>query len=302
MTVLSGVCVAMSTAFDDSGEELDEGRLRNHIDSLVDAEVHGLVLSAGTGEFAYLSEAEKARITAIGVEQVAGRIPVIVQTSAITTKDTIENSRVAIDMGADALMVLPPYFEGPAEPGVMYHYEQLAAAVNIPIVLYNIPVHSGFDITPAIYRELISMDNIDYIKDSTGDLIRIQQLIGMGGRVPRRGRSTRAVGSDGGRGRMDLGRGECHATRVRIAMGPPSGSQIRRGAGAVGCDASSQPLFLGQQIRSGVQQCCESRNEHGRADRGAVSPSRPAHGERGSWCAAARGLETAGERSRVGVT
>ena len=173
----------MSTAFDDSGEELDEGRLRNHIDSLVDAGVHGLVLSAGTGEFAYLSEAEKARITVIGVEQVAGRIPVIVQTSAITTKDTIENSRMAIDMGADALMVLPPYFEGPAEPGVMYHYEQLADAVNIPIVLYNIPVHSGFDITPAIYRELISMDNIDYIKDSTGDLIRLQQLIGVGGRI-----------------------------------------------------------------------------------------------------------------------
>ena len=183
MVDLAGVNAAMSTPFDDTGERLDEGRLRDHVESLVAAGIHGLVLAAGTGEFAFLSEAEKVGITTIGVEQVAGRIPVIVQTSAITTTDTIENSLKAIDLGADALMVLPPYFEGPGESGVMYHYEQLAKTVSVPIVLYNIPVHSGFDITPDLYREFLAMDNIEYIKDSTGDLIRMQQLIGIGGRV-----------------------------------------------------------------------------------------------------------------------
>ncbi|HAQ22083.1 MAG TPA: dihydrodipicolinate synthase family protein [Acidimicrobiaceae bacterium] len=183
LPLIHGVCAAMSTPFDDSGEVLDEGRLRNHIESLVDAGVHGLVLAAGTGEFAFLSAEEKEQIFRIGVDQVAGRIPVICQTSAITTVDAIQNSRAAADLGASAVMVLPPYFEGPFERGVLYHYEKLARAIDLPIILYNIPVNSGFDITPDIYRKLIAMENVDYIKDSTGDLIRLQQLIGIGGNI-----------------------------------------------------------------------------------------------------------------------
>ena len=183
LPLLHGVCAAMSTPFDDSGEVLDEGRLRDHVEDLVEAGVHGLVLAAGTGEFAFLSIEEKERIFRIGIEQVAGRVPVICQTSAITTVDAIRNSRAAIDFGASAVMVLPPYFEGPFERGVLYHYEKLAPAIDVPLVLYNIPVSSGFDITPDLYRKLIAIENIDYIKDSTGDLIRLQQLIGIGGHV-----------------------------------------------------------------------------------------------------------------------
>ena len=181
--LLHGVCAAMSSPFDDSGETLDERRLRGHVESLVDAGVHGLVLAAGTGEFAFLSADEKESIFRIGIDQVAGRIPVICQTSAITTVDAIHNSRVAADLGASAVMVLPPYFEGPFERGVLYHYEKLARALDVPVVLYNIPVNSGFDITPEVYRKLIAIENLDYIKDSTGDLIRLQLLIGVGGNV-----------------------------------------------------------------------------------------------------------------------
>ncbi len=181
--LLHGVCAAMTTAFDDVGERLDEGRLVDHIESLLEAGVHALVLCAGTGEFAFLSESEKRRIIELGCEVVGGRVPVVAQTSAITTVDTIERTRQAIDLGADAVMVLPPYFEGPFERGVLFHYEKLAQAINVPIVLYNIPVNSGFDIHPDLYRKLIAIDNIDYIKDSTGDLIRLQKLIGIGGNV-----------------------------------------------------------------------------------------------------------------------
>ena len=181
--LLHGVCAAMSSPFDDTGESVDEGRLRDHVESLVEAGVHGLVLAAGTGEFAFLSAAEKDHIFRVGIDQVADRIPVICQTSAITSVDAIENSRAAIDLGASAVMVLPPYFEGPFERGVLYHYEKLARAIDAPIVLYNIPAQSGFDITPDLYRRLIAMENIDYIKDSTGDLIRLQQLLGIGGHV-----------------------------------------------------------------------------------------------------------------------
>ncbi len=181
--LLHGVCAAMSTPFDDSGEALDEGRLHEHIESLLDAGVHALVLCAGTGEFAFLSDEEKHRIISLGCEIVDGRVPTVAQTSAITTTDVIERSRQAIDGGASAVMVLPPYFEGPFERGVLYHYETLASAIDVPIVLYNIPVNSGFDIHPDLYRQLIALDNVDYIKDSTGDFIRLQQLVAIGGNV-----------------------------------------------------------------------------------------------------------------------
>ena len=181
--LLHGVCAAMCSPFDDTGERLDGGRLRDHIESLVDAGVHGLVLCAGTGEFAFLREDEKTRIIELGCEIVAGRVPVIAQTSAVTTADAIARTRAAADAGASAAMVLPPYFEGPFERGVLFHYTKVAQAVDIPIVLYNIPASTGFDIHPDLYRQLMAIDNISYIKDSTGDLIRLQKLVAIGGHV-----------------------------------------------------------------------------------------------------------------------
>ena len=181
--LLHGVCAAMGSPFDDTGETLDEGRLRDHIESLIDAGVHGLVLCAGTGEFAFLSTEEKDRMIGLGCEIVDGRVPVIAQTSAITTTDAIERTRKAADQGASAAMVLPPYFEGPFERGVLFHYEKLAQAIDIPIVLYNIPAATGFDIHPDLYRQLLAIENIDYIKESTGDLIRLQKVVGIGGHV-----------------------------------------------------------------------------------------------------------------------
>jgi len=81
------------------------------------------------------------------------------------------------------LLILPPYFEGPDSEGVYYHYEKIAEAIKIPIMVYNIPVHSGFDITPGFFMRLMEIDNIQYIKDSTGDIIRIQELLTTGATV-----------------------------------------------------------------------------------------------------------------------
>ncbi len=119
MTELHGVIAALCTPFDDSGEQLDEAALRNHLDTMLEAGVHGIVLCAGTGEFAYLRDDEKARIAEIGIRHVDRRAAVVMQTSAINTADAIENSKRAEDLGADAIMVLPPYFEGPDTDGVL---------------------------------------------------------------------------------------------------------------------------------------------------------------------------------------
>ncbi len=167
----------MCTPFTHTDQRLDEGRLYSHIDYLIDAGVHGIVMNSGTGEFAYMDDAEALAIAAKGAAHIAGKVPVIVQTSTVSLKLCIEKSKAAIDGGADALMVLPPWLEGPFAPGVMYHYLSLADAVDTTLVLYNIPQVSGVEVTPAMWTELSAHPNITHIKDSTGDLAKMQNLV-----------------------------------------------------------------------------------------------------------------------------
>jgi 4-hydroxy-tetrahydrodipicolinate synthase len=171
-----GVIVAVAMPMTDAGERIDEPALLDHLDWLLDARVHGLLVLSGTGEYAYLRPEERRRVVELCLPHIGGRVPVMVQTSEMGVTDTIESSKHAADHGADALMVLPPWLESPFERGVMYHYEQVAQAVATDIVLYNTPAASGVEITPAMYRQLVEIDNIRYMKDSQGDLSRIQKL------------------------------------------------------------------------------------------------------------------------------
>jgi 4-hydroxy-tetrahydrodipicolinate synthase len=180
MTVdLHGVHVAMSTAFC-SDESLDEGRFKFHIDLLIDAGVHGIVLNSGTGEFAYMSDSEAQRIVEIGVAHINGRVAVTAQTSTVSLKHCIAKSKAAVDAGVDAVMVLPPWLEGPFAAGVMHHYLRLADEVDTTLVLYNIPAVSGVEVTPEMWAELSAHPNIGHIKDSTGDIAKMQSLTAAG--------------------------------------------------------------------------------------------------------------------------
>ena len=183
MKTFKGMCVPICTPFVEGGESVDEGMLKMHIDWMIENGVHIILAGGGTGEFAYLRPAELRRVSEVAAKHVAGRAHVFAQTSAINTADVIANSKAAQDMGADAVMILPPYFEGPSMDGVRRHYENIANSISIPIVIYNIPQHSNIDITPEIFTELLKIDNIRYIKDSTGSLVRIQQLVATGGGV-----------------------------------------------------------------------------------------------------------------------
>jgi 4-hydroxy-tetrahydrodipicolinate synthase len=183
MKDFKGMCVPIVTPFAKDGNSLDEGALKSHIDWMIESGVHIILACGGTGEFAYLREAERRRVSEITCKHVAGRAHVFLQTSAINTADTIDNSKAAADMGADAIMVLPPYFEGPTMDGVMWHYEKVAKAVKLPIVVYNIPQNTNIDITPEIFTQLMKIENIQYIKDSTANLVRIQQLVATGGKI-----------------------------------------------------------------------------------------------------------------------
>jgi len=183
MKDFKGICVPLCTPFSRDGDSLDEGALRSHIDWMIESGVQIILACGGTGEFAYLREAEKRRVAEIACKHAAGRAHVFVQTSAINTADTIASSKAAADAGADAIMVLPPYFEGPTMDGVKWHYEKVARTVPLPLVVYNIPQNTNIDVTPEIFSELMKIENIQYIKDSTSSLVRIQQLVATGGKI-----------------------------------------------------------------------------------------------------------------------
>lgn len=183
MKDLKGICCALCTPFTEDGESIDETAFRNHIDSMIEAGIHIILVCGGTGEFAYLRPEERRRLAEIASKHIDGRADFMVQTSSISTSEGIEYAKHAKDNGADCLLILPPYFEGPDADGVYDHYERIAAAVDIQIMPYNIPVHSGFDITPRFFKRLMQIDNIRYIKDSTADIVRIQHLLAMGAKV-----------------------------------------------------------------------------------------------------------------------
>lgn len=183
MSDLSGVCVPICTPFKDNGAALDLRQFEANIDSLIESGVHIIAVNGGTGEFPFLAEDEKRKLAEVAVKRAAGRAKVIVQTSAIRTEDAVENARHGDGIGADALLILPPYFEGPGEAGVRWHYEQIARAIKTPIMAYNIPVYTQFDITPEIFARFSEIDGIRYIKDSTADPSRIEKLAGQGARV-----------------------------------------------------------------------------------------------------------------------
>ena len=183
MKELKGICCALCTPFSEDGERIDEAALRNHIDSMLEAGIHIILVCGGTGEFAYLRPEERRRIAEIAGKHINGRALFMVQTSAIGTADAIEYAKHAEGAGADALLILPPYFEGPDADGVYDHYESIAKAVKVPLMPYNIPVHSGFDITPGFFKRLMQIDTIRHIKDSTADITRIQHLLAIGAKV-----------------------------------------------------------------------------------------------------------------------
>jgi 4-hydroxy-tetrahydrodipicolinate synthase len=177
MKELRGVICALCTPMSADGAAIDERALKAHIDSMLEAGIHGILVCGGTGEFAMLRPEERRRIVELAARHIDGRAVFMAHASAMLTDDAVEAARHAEDAGADAILVLPPFFEGPDADGVYDHFERIGAAVRVPIMVYNIPVHSGFDVTPEFFLRLRAIDTVRYIKDSTASLVRIQDLL-----------------------------------------------------------------------------------------------------------------------------
>jgi 4-hydroxy-tetrahydrodipicolinate synthase len=174
---LKGVYSAVATPFT-TDEEVDEKGLRELIDRTVTAGVHGLVPCGSTGEFSTLTRSEREQVIEVVIEQNAGRVPVVPQTGATSTREAIELSQHAEKHGADAIMVVAPYYEPFSIAEVKRYYADVAGSVSIPMMAYNLPAATGVNLTPQVLGELIDeVPNIKYVKDTSGDFTAAAQLI-----------------------------------------------------------------------------------------------------------------------------
>lgn len=174
---LHGVLVALVTPLTSDAADIDVPVLREHVDRLIGAGVHGLVPGGSTGEFTALSLAERKQLTEECVKAADGRVPVVAGTGALSTAEAVELGRHAAEVGAAALMVVPPFYDAPNLEEVKEHLAAVHTASGLPVVYYNIPSASGVRLSAAEIAELGSVPGVDYLKDTSGDAVSLSELL-----------------------------------------------------------------------------------------------------------------------------
>ncbi|MFW9939169.1 MAG: 4-hydroxy-tetrahydrodipicolinate synthase, partial [Candidatus Thorarchaeota archaeon] len=164
----TGVMPALVTPFN-KDESINEDQLRNLINFLIEEGVTGLVPVGTTGEFVNMTFEERKKVIEIVVDETNGRVPVIAGTGETGTKLVIDATKAATDIGADAVLIVTPYYLKPKAKGLYDHYFTIAEKTEIPIVLYNIPACTGVELPWTVVEDLIDIENIVAIKDSSGD-------------------------------------------------------------------------------------------------------------------------------------
>jgi 4-hydroxy-tetrahydrodipicolinate synthase len=178
---LEGVFVPHITPFQRDGE-LNEDALRKCVQFWVEGGLSGLVPCGSNGEAPCLLREERKRVIEIVVDEVNGKVPIIAGTGAISTRETIQLTKDAKNIGVDAALVVTPFYFRHSNKEIYDHYSAVLEAVDLPIVIYNVPKFTGFSLDPKIVYKLASeYDNIIGIKDSSGNLSQIAELIRLAG-------------------------------------------------------------------------------------------------------------------------
>jgi 4-hydroxy-tetrahydrodipicolinate synthase len=171
----SGCFVAMITPFTEEGG-LDVEGLRENVEWMIAEGVHGLIPSGSAGEFLQLSDDERATLIESVVEVTAGRVPVIAGISSDWTDEAVNWAQFAQDVGADGVMVAPPFYSQPDEDEVLSHYAAIGEATALPVMVYNNPATTGIDLDPVRLARISTLPNMRYVKESTRDVRRIAQI------------------------------------------------------------------------------------------------------------------------------
>ena len=173
--MLSGSIVALVTPMTASGA-LDWQALELLVAWHLESGTHGIVPMGTTGESATLTTAEHLEVIRRVIALVDGRVPVIAGTGSNSTDEAIHQTQEAEREGADACLVVTPYYNKPTQEGLYHHYKAIADASGVPLVLYNVPPRTACDMQPATVARLAAIDNIVGIKEASGDASRIEEL------------------------------------------------------------------------------------------------------------------------------
>jgi len=171
-----GIFAFAATPTTGDGESVDEGRLRELLDYFIEQRVHGIAVFGSTGAIGSFTEEERRRLAKVAVEHVNGRLPVIVGTGALTTSEAVRLSKYAEDVGADGVIVVPITYWPLTDEEIYDHYRRIATSIKIPVCVYNNPGTTGVDMKPPLLARMAEIDNIRYVKESSGDLTRITSL------------------------------------------------------------------------------------------------------------------------------
>jgi 4-hydroxy-tetrahydrodipicolinate synthase len=168
--MFKGSLVALITPFRDG--KVDEKRFQSFVDWQIGEGTHGVVPCGTTGESPTLSHAEHKRVVELCIEVAKGRVPVIAGTGSNSTEEAIDFTRHAKEAGADGALIVTPYYNKPTQEGLYQHFKAINDAVDLPIIIYNIPPRCVIDMSVATMARLAKLPNIVGVKDATNDLAR----------------------------------------------------------------------------------------------------------------------------------
>lgn len=172
--MFEGVLPAIITPFKEDGE-LDEEGLRGNIEFFGDAGVSGIVPCGTTGESATLTFEEHNRVVEVVVD--SSKVPVVAGTGSNNTREAVELTRHAEDAGADAALLITPYYNKPNDRGMEAHFRTVAESCEIPLILYNVPSRTGINLKPELVAELAKIGNVVGIKEASGNLSQVSRII-----------------------------------------------------------------------------------------------------------------------------
>lgn len=178
-TVFEGCGTAISTPFTEDGVNFSEfGRL---IEEQIQNEVDAIIVCGTTGESATMTDDERKETIKFAIEKVNKRTKVVVGTGSNNTKTAIEMSKYAESVGADALLVVTPYYNKTTKRGLLEHYKAISKEVTLPIIVYSVPSRTGVNITPETCLELSKIENIVGIKEASGNISQVAKIASLCG-------------------------------------------------------------------------------------------------------------------------
>lgn len=173
-TIFKGCGTAIITPFTEDGVNFEE--FRKMIEFQIKEGVDSIIVCGTTGESSTMTEMERKETIKFAIDVVNKRIPVIAGTGSNSTKTAKEMSIYAEEVGADAVLLVTPYYNKTTQEGLIAHYKEIAGAINIPVILYNVPSRTGLNIMPKTCLELSKVENIVAIKEASGNLSQIAEI------------------------------------------------------------------------------------------------------------------------------